>query len=167
MWTHSGVSCQDLWCWKGPYVQCPPSHDGLPLQSCVIRACCDSSGAALRPLNFILCPVRWAASAFEPCLCCFACLILRIRWPVLIVDLCKTKAVVIVGTQVAESRAIPSRHAPASSRLVLHKQRQDILTITGNFGRCLRSRPWHGVSGPVMRTQTARGRSILPEDIPS
>jgi hypothetical protein len=77
------------------------------------------------------------------------------------------KAVAIVGTQVAKSHAILSCHAPASSRLVLHMQRQDILEITGNSGRCLRSRPWHGVSGPVMHDQTARGRSILPEDIPS
>ena len=80
---------------EGPHIQCPPSHHGLPLQSCFIRACCDGSGAAFRPSNLILCPVRQTASAFEPCLCSFACLISRIPWPVLIVDPCKTKAVII------------------------------------------------------------------------
>ena len=90
----------------------------------------------------------------------------------------KTKAVVIslvaeqsnssargvIGSSVANSYAIFSRDAPASSsRLVLHMQRQDILEITGNSGRCLRSRPWHGVSGLVMHNQTTRARSILSE----
>ena len=140
---------------EGQYIQCPPSHDGLPLQFCFKRACCDDSSAAFRPLNLIVGAVRRAASASEPCLCCFACLISHVPWPVLIVDPCRTKAVVIplaaeqsnssarsvVGTSVAKYYAISSRRAPASSRLVLHKERHDILTITGKSGRCLRSRP--------------------------
>jgi hypothetical protein len=93
------------------------------------------------------------------------------------VDPFKTKAVVIslvaeqsnssargvIGSSVANSYAIFSRDAPASSRLVLYKQRPESPVIVSMSGRCLKSGPWHGVSGLVMHNQTTRARSILSE----